>query len=72
MSDREIRSPSVGSVTEILVQAGSTVTEGQELLMIEVMKMLIPVVTGVSGKVSAIMVTPGQMVQEGDVLMVLE
>jgi biotin carboxyl carrier protein len=55
-------------VWQVKVAAGDTVESGDELIILESMKMEIPVVAPVSGTVSAIHVSPDDRVQEGDAL----
>lgn len=62
----------VGSIFQILVEAGAAVSEEQELVVMESMKMEIPVAAPKAGKVKEIKVKVGDSVQEGDVLVVLE
>jgi acetyl-CoA carboxylase biotin carboxyl carrier protein len=66
-----IKSPVTGSVIEVRVAAGAAVAEGDEVVILESMKMEIPVVSDFSGTVSEILVEPKQRVQEDDVLIVL-
>lgn len=62
----------VANVLSIEVEAGQAVAAGSMLLILESMKMEIPVVAEVGGVVGEIKVEPGDVVQEGDVLVVLE
>lgn len=71
MGLQHIASDLVASVHSIAVEVGQSVEAGQELLLLESMKMEIPVVPEESGVVDEIRVTPGEVVQEGDVLIVL-
>ena len=66
-----IKSPVTGSVIEIRVALGDTVAEGDEVVILESMKMEIPVVADFSGTVGEILVEPKQRVQEEEVLVVL-
>jgi acetyl-CoA carboxylase biotin carboxyl carrier protein len=61
-----------GTVWKITVQLGETVNEGQTLVILESMKMEMPVEAPNAGKVSRIVASEGQAVDEGDVLLVLE
>jgi biotin carboxyl carrier protein len=63
-----IRSEIPATVWQVKVAAGDTVESGDELIILESMKMEIPVVAPVSGTVSAIHVSPDDRVQEGDAL----
>ncbi|HEX6195849.1 MAG TPA: biotin/lipoyl-binding carrier protein [Jiangellaceae bacterium] len=61
----------VANVLSIDVQTGQSVAAGATLLILESMKMEIPVVSEAGGVVEQIKVEPGDVVQEGDVLVVL-
>lgn len=69
---KEITSTMAGTVLNVLVNSGDSVTEGQEVLMLESMKMEIPVESHASGTVAEVKVNIGDFVNEGDVLLVLE
>ncbi len=58
-----------GSVVAIEVEVGDSVNEGDDVLIIEAMKMESPVKAPKSGKVLSIEVAPGDTVASGDVLM---
>jgi len=60
-----------GTVWKILVQVGDDVQEEQAVVILESMKMEMPVESPASGKVAAIAVAEGQAVEEGDVLLSL-
>ncbi|PSL06654.1 biotin-dependent enzyme [Haloactinopolyspora alba] len=61
----------VANVHSVVVSVGDHVESGAMLLVLESMKMEIPVLSEVSGLVSEIRVGAGDVVQEGDVLMVI-
>jgi acetyl-CoA carboxylase biotin carboxyl carrier protein len=61
-----------GTVWKIEVKIGDPVTEGQVLIILESMKMEMPVESPGGGKVKEIRVKEAQPVNEGDVLIVLE
>lgn len=67
----EIASDLVANVATVTVGVGDLVQEGDELALLESMKMEIPVLAEVAGTVSEVRVHPGDVVQEGDVLVVL-
>ena len=56
----------VGNVWKILVRVGDQVGPGDPLVVLESMKMEIPVVAPAHGHVAAVLVAEGQIVQEGD------
>jgi acetyl-CoA carboxylase biotin carboxyl carrier protein len=60
-----------GTVWKIEVKAGDSVDEGQTLVIIESMKMEMPVESPVKGRVEQIAVAEGQAVDEGAVLLTI-
>jgi acetyl-CoA carboxylase biotin carboxyl carrier protein len=60
-----------GTVWKIEVKEGDSVTEGQVLVILESMKMEMPVEAPSAGKVEKIACAEAQAVNEGDVLVVL-
>jgi acetyl-CoA carboxylase biotin carboxyl carrier protein len=61
-----------GTVWKIEVAIGDAVEEGDTVLILESMKMEMPVEAEDEGTVKEILVTEGQSVSEGDTLVVLE
>jgi acetyl-CoA carboxylase biotin carboxyl carrier protein len=61
-----------GTVWKISVSVGDAIEEGQTLVILESMKMEMPVEAPSRGKVSQIHVSEGQAVDEGDDLVTLE
>ena len=57
-----------GTVWKIEVKVGDKVEPGTTLVILESMKMEIPVLAEVDGTVSAVAVSEGQVVQEGDLI----
>lgn len=55
-----------GSVWKIELAAGDHVAEGDTILLLESMKMEIPVPAPCAGRIAAILVAPEQAVTEGD------
>ncbi len=64
----EVRAEMVANVWKVLVAEGDTVSDGDTLVILESMKMEIPVIVEVDGTVSAVAVSEGQIVQEGDLI----
>ncbi len=67
----EIRAEIAANVWQVVVDEGQMVAEGDEIVILESMKMEIPVVPETSGRVTRVAVTAGDVVQEGDILVVL-
>lgn len=60
------------NVWQVRTEVGAVVAEGDELVILESMKMEIPVLAEATGKVAEIRVKEGEPVAEGQVLAVLE
>ena len=67
----EVKSPMAGTVWQVVCAIGDQVSEGDELIILEAMKMEIPIEATASGTVTAIAVAKEALVAEGDVLVVL-
>ncbi|XP_078258340.1 propionyl-CoA carboxylase alpha chain, mitochondrial [Rhinoraja longicauda] len=67
-----IMSPMPGTIVSIDVAVGDEVSEGQEVCVIEAMKMQNSLMSTKSGKVKGVNCKPGDTVGEGDVLMEFE
>ena len=67
----QIKAAMAGTVFTVNVAEGDEVQAGQVIIVLESMKMEIPVETETSGKVSSINVQVGDFVNEDDVLAVL-
>jgi len=61
----------VANVWKIVVTQGDTVADGDTLVILESMKMEIPVLAEGDGVVSSLHVAEGDVVQEGDVIAVI-
>lgn len=61
-----------GTVWKIEVKEGDEVSEEQTVVILESMKMEMPVEAPDAGRVAKILVSEGQAVEEGDVLLTLE
>ncbi|WP_409253603.1 biotin/lipoyl-binding carrier protein [Bacillus sp. SCS-153A] len=69
---KEITASMAGTVLNVLVETGAEVNSGETILMLESMKMEIPVEAENSGKVAEVKVNVGDFVNEGDVLVTFE
>jgi biotin carboxyl carrier protein len=68
----EVLAEMVANVWRVIVAQGDRVTEGDTLVILESMKMEIPVESPATGVVTELRVREGGVVQEGDVLAVIE
>lgn len=68
----EIRAEMVANVWKVLAVEGDTVDDGDTLVILESMKMEIPVVAEGAGKLARLAVAEGDVIQEGDLIAVIE
>jgi biotin carboxyl carrier protein len=68
----EIRAEMVANVWKIVVTEGDVVSNGDTLVILESMKMEIPVLSEVEGTVAKVVVSEGDVVQQGDLIAVVE
>lgn len=68
----EIRAEMAANVWQVPVEVGATVAAGDVLVILESMKMEIPVEAERAGVITEVRVKPGDQVQDGDVLVVAE
>lgn len=66
-----IKSEMAGTVLELKVKTGDTIKAGQEIVVLESMKMEVPVMANQSGKVTEIKKQVGDFVNEGETLIEL-
>ena len=72
MAETKITAELAGRLFLINVGIGDKVTSGQDVAVVEAMKMEIPVAAPVTGIVKAIAVAVDDMIEEGQLLMTLE
>ncbi len=68
----EVACPMAGVVAEVKVQPGDSIEPGQELLILESMKMMVPFQSENGGVVKEVKVNVGDFVNEGDVVLIVE
>jgi acetyl-CoA carboxylase biotin carboxyl carrier protein len=68
----EIRAEMVASVWKIVAAEGEQVDEGDTIVILESMKMEIPVLAETSGRITELAVAEGDAVQEGDLLAIVD
>ena len=68
----EVKAELVGNLWKIVVEVGQAVEEDDTLMILESMKMEIPITTPISGTVKEILVKEGEVVQEGQSVAIVE
>ncbi len=68
----EVRAEMVANVWKVVVTEGDQVEEGDTLVILESMKMEIPVVAEDAGSLVRLHVAEGDVIQEGDLIAVIE
>lgn len=68
---KQIRSEMAGTVLEIKVKVGDSVSAGQEVAIVESMKMEVPLVSSAAGTVSAVKKAAGDFLNDGEVVIEL-
>lgn len=64
----EVRSPMPGNILQVNVNPGDVVKEGQQLMILEAMKMENEILAPCAGKIGAIAVAKGSSVESGALL----
>lgn len=68
----QVHSEIAGIVLEIKHGPGSTVASEEAVLIIECMKMHIPIVAPVAGRIHSVAVTEGALIEEGQLAFVVD
>ncbi len=68
MAQSNLRSEVTGSVWKLLKQPGDSISIGDEIMLIESMKMEIPVIAEEAGTLAKLMVGETDAVQEGQIV----
>ena len=71
MADIRVKSEIAGSVWKILKNPGEVVAAEDDLLLLESMKMEIPVLAEIAGTVTKIDVKVGDVIKQGDLIAVV-
>jgi biotin carboxyl carrier protein len=68
----EVRAEITANVWQVRVEVGQSVEVGDELVILESMKMEIPVIAPLAGTISELAVAPEDQVTEGDLIAVIQ
>ncbi|WP_087972427.1 acetyl-CoA carboxylase biotin carboxyl carrier protein subunit [Oceanobacillus rekensis] len=69
---QELKANMTGNVWKVIVNQGDKVEEGQEVVILESMKMEIPIEAEASGNIKELKVGEGDFVNDGDVIAIIE
>ena len=69
---KRVVSNMAGVILEFLVKPGDAIAVDQDVVMLESMKMQIPVQSSVAGTVKTLKVSEGDFVDDGDIIMEIE
>lgn len=72
MAQEKVEVPLTGKIMSVSVKAGGKVKEGDVICTIESMKMENPILSPVDGVVKDVKVAPGQVVQAGNLIAIIE
>lgn len=68
----EVKATMAGSIWKVVVSAGEEVEEDQDIVILESMKMEVPIPAEEAGTVRKITVAEGDFVNEGEVIAIIE
>jgi len=68
----EVRAEMVANVWKVVAAQGDVIADGDTLVILESMKMEIPVLAEGSGTLTQLAVAEGDVIQEGDLIAVIE
>ncbi len=68
----EVRAEMVANVWKVVAAEGDAVADGDTLVILESMKMEIPILAEGSGTLTKLAVAEGDIVQEGDLIALIE
>lgn len=68
----EVRAEMVGYVIEVVAAEGQNVRKGDHVVVIESMKMEIPAVAEISGTVTSLRTSVGDLLNENDLIAVID
>jgi biotin carboxyl carrier protein len=72
VAEHIVESPAPGKILKVFAEVGKPVSAGGRICLMEALKMELPIVAQVAGTVKALNIAPGQTVEAGDSLAVIE
>lgn len=70
LNEKELLAAIPGTIVEIFVEEGQTVVEGQDILILEAMKMRNQIVSAIDGEIKSIVVKSGDIVSKNKLMVV--
>jgi len=71
-NEKELLAAIPGTIIEIFIEEGQIVEEGQDVLILEAMKMRNQIVSAIAGEVKSIIVKPGDIVSKNKLMVVFK
>jgi biotin carboxyl carrier protein len=72
MGEKTIKADIAGRVSALPLQVGASVKEGDDIAVVEAMKMEIPLASPANGRIKTILVAVDDVVEEGQAMFVIE
>ena len=72
MAEHIVEAPAPGKILRVHAEAGKRVSAGDRICIMEALKMELPIVAPADGTVKALPIGPGQTVEAGATLAVIE
>jgi len=72
VAEEIVEAPAPGKVLKVFAEVGKPVAEGDRICLLEALKMELPIVAPVGGTIKSLHISPGQTVEAGDQLAVIQ
>jgi biotin carboxyl carrier protein len=72
VAEHIVEAPAPGKILRVQAAAGTRIAEGDRICVLEALKMELPIVAPVAGTVKTLNIVPGQAVEAGDPLIVID
>ena len=72
MAEQIVEAPAPGKILRVFVEAGKPIAVGDRICIMEALKMELPIVAPVGGTIRSLPISPGQVLEAGDTLAVIE
>ena len=72
MAEQIVEAPASGKILRVYAVEGKTIAAGDRICVMEALKMELPIVAPTGGTVTTLSIAPGQAVEAGDPLVVIQ